>query len=410
MRVTKLDWTDPPLGQVPAPARPIEIALGLGSGLARREGDPPGRFWAVGDRGPNLDIKDAVERYGFDVGAHAGADAAKLMPRLDIGPALHELQVEGDAVRLLRSLPLRGASGRPLPGLPVPGGDHAKGEPAVDVDGNRLEPDPSGVDSEGVIATGDGFWVGDEYGPSLLRLDAEGRVLFRWVPQGCEDRFEGADHPVLACLPAIAAKRRLNRGFEALALSADERRLTLAFQSPLAWPDVEAHARARHIRVWTIDAGSGAILAQHLYALDDPATFARDGAEEPVERKDLKISEIAALGDGKLLVLERASETTKLYLVAPADAQPLGLEHLDLATRPTIEELSAEGAGLPTLAKTLVLSTDDHPEIGPDLEGMVLLSPTELLLVSDNDFGVEGARTGFWRVELNGVLGGERAG
>ena len=33
-----------------------------------------------------------------------------------------------------------------------------------------------------------------------------------------------------------------------------------------------------------------------------------------------------------------------------------------------------------------------------DLEGMAILSPTELLLVNDNDFGVEGAETEFWKV------------
>jgi hypothetical protein len=37
-----------------------------------------------------------------------------------------------------------------------------------------LEPDPNGTDSEGLVALEDGgFWVGDEYGPSLLRVDAE---------------------------------------------------------------------------------------------------------------------------------------------------------------------------------------------------------------------------------------------
>jgi hypothetical protein len=29
---------------------------------------------------------------------------------------------------------------------------------------------------------------------------------------------------------------------------------------------------------------------------------------------------------------------------------------------------------------------------------MAILSPTELLLVNDNDFGVEGAETSFWRI------------
>lgn len=31
---------------------------------------------------------------------------------------------------------------------------------------------------------------------------------------------------------------------------------------------------------------------------------------------------------------------------------------------------------------------------------MVLLSPSEILLVNDNDFGVEGAEAAFWRISL----------
>ena len=59
---------------------------------------------------------------------------------------------------------------------------------------------------------------------------------------------------------------------------------------------------------------------------------------------------------------------------------------------------------MPVLAKTLVLSTDDAPELDRDLEGMVVLSPHELLLVNDNDCSVEGARTRFWRIRLKAQL------
>jgi hypothetical protein len=34
------------------------------------------------------------------------------------------------------------------------------------------------------------------------------------------------------------------------------------------------------------------------------------------------------------------------------------------------------------------------------MEGMALLSQSEILLVSDSDFGVEGAGTEFWRITL----------
>ena len=59
---------------------------------------------------------------------------------------------------------------------------------------------------------------------------------------------------------------------------------------------------------------------------------------------------------------------------------------------------------LPVLAKSLVITTDDAPDMDRDLEGLVVLSPNELLLVTDNDFSVEGARTRFWRVRLAAPL------
>jgi hypothetical protein len=56
------------------------------------------------------------------------------------------------------------------------------------------------------------------------------------------------------------------------------------------------------------------------------------------------------------------------------------------------------------LEKERVFSSDDHPEVAADLEGMAILSLSELLLVSDNDFGVEGAETSFWRLRFERPL------
>lgn len=403
-------YSDEALGQVSVPAGPVRLIRGCGSGLTRRPGDPPGRFWAVGDRGPNVSVDAAVERWGCaDLRDLPVEDGAKVMPRPDVGPALGELQLEGDVVRLLRVTPLRAADGRPISGLPPPGGPHAASEPALDLEGRRLPPDPSGADTEGVAALADGsFWIGDEYGPSLLRVDADGRVRTRLVPAGTEALFKGAQYQVAADLPALAARRRLNRGFEALALSADGGRLHLAFQSPLAHPDEAAHEHGRHVRVWTLDGESGALLAQYAYRFDPPDSFRRDAERGSVSRADLKVSEMITVGNGGLLILERGSATTKLYLTRLDQALALGREHDDPETRPTLEALSGREEpvrSFPELAKTLLVSTDDHPEVSVDLEGMVQLSPRELLLVNDNDFGVEGVETRFWLLTLDADLG-----
>jgi hypothetical protein len=207
-------------------------------------------------------------------------------------------------------------------------------------------------------------------------------------------------------LPAVAAKRQLNRGFEGVAVSDDGAWLFVAFQSPLAHPDEQAHKRGRHVRLWRCDSATGTVAAQYLYPLDPPDAFRRDRARGPLERSDLKVSELAGVGADSLLVLERGSETTKIYRVTPSDDLALPPAHVDVATRPTVEELSARegGPALPVLGKHLLFDSDEAPDVGADLEGMAVLSPTELLLVSDNDFGVEGAETGFWRVRFDEPL------
>jgi hypothetical protein len=402
--VDRLAWTDAPLGEIALPKRTMRFRSGFGSGLSRRPGDEPGVVWAAGDRGPNIKVKTATELYGVDgLEALAGEEGAKIMPRLDLGPAIAELRIAGERIEVVRSLRITDPKGRPVSGLPVPGGAHTRHEPAFDLDGRPLPPDPSGLDTEGIAALpGGGFWVSDEFGPSLVRLDSEGRVLKRLVPEGTG--LEGASYPVEAILPAIAARRELNRGFEAIALSPDGRSLFVAFQSPLAHPGRADHEQARHVRLWRLDPATGGVAAQYLYPLDPPETFERDRAKGPLERSDLKVSELCFLGTGSLLVLERGSETTKIYKVTPADALALPAEHLDDSTRPTVEELSAGEIGLPVLAKSLLFSSDEAPEVGADLEGMAILSPTELLLVNDNDFGVEGAETGFWRIRFDQPL------
>lgn len=406
VQVTPLTFTDEPLASIDLPARRLNVTRGLGSGLAHRAGDPPTRVWAVGDRGPNLKIPFAIERYGVrHLGHYADMDGAKVMPCLDIGPAISELRVDGNNVACVRTIPLRDQSGKPLSGIPLPGGFS---EPAFAPDGGPIAPDPSGADTEGIAAARDGtFWIADEYGPSLLHVAADGTVRARWVPQGCSHWFRGADYPVVEALPAIAERRQLNRGFEGLALSTDETSLYVAFQSPLAHPDENAHRHARHVRIWNLKLATGSVVAEYLYPLDPPDTFRRDVELGRMRWSDLKVSELVTLGGNRLLVLERGSATTKLYAVALDPACVIDDAFRDIVHRPTLEELSEAGeAGgrIPQLAKTLVLTTDDYLDVDADLEGIAMLSSRSLLLVNDSDFGVDDVATRFWRVDLTADL------
>ena len=402
-QVSRLTFDDEILAVIDLPGNALRLTRGPGSGLAKRAGDPFGKIWAIGDRGPNMKIELAVGKYGLHhLEALAALDGAKVMPRLDIGPSISELCVEGDTVSCLRSFPLRDRAGRPLSGAPIPGGFS---EPAFTLAGAVIAPDPAGADTEGLVALVDGtFWVADESGPSLLHVAHDGMVISRWVPEGTGHWFAGADYPVVEALPAIAVQRQLNRGFEGLALSLDETALFVAFQSPLATPEEKDERSARHVRIWKIDLASATVVSEYLYPLDPPDSFRRDTALGKLRWKDLKISELVVLEDDRLLVLERGSATTKLYSVKISPRKRVAARYRDVAHDPSIETMSRTkglSKSIPVLTKKLVLSTDEHTEISADLEGVLVLGDSMLLLVNDNDFGVEGVRTEFWKVTLD---------
>ena len=405
VEVLPLRWRDDPIGEVDFPGRKLVIRHGIGSGLTR---DPAGDgiVWAIADRGPNLELKIAIDDYGWQAPEGCRGEAnAKLMPRLELGPYLARLRIDRERVELDGIVPLTDARGRQIPGCPLPEGDHLQCEPAYDFDGRPIAPDPLGMDTEGLAALSDGsFWIGEEYGPSLVQVATSGKVVRRLVPKG--SAIADGDH-VEDSLPALAAKRHLNRGFEAVAVSPSEDRLFLAFQSPLAHPDKAAFERARHVRLWELDR-NGRVIAQYLYPFDEPETFIRDKAKKKLGWKDLKICELAAAGERTLLVLERSAETCKIYRVELADDLRTPAAHLDIDTRPTIEELSARDGAfeLPLLGKQLVFTSDNHPQVSADIEGMTPLSDRTLLLVSDNDFGVENKETRFFRLSFASPLSG----
>jgi hypothetical protein len=367
--VEKLVWRDIPLDEIAMPKQPLRLTLGLGSGLCARDG----RIFAVTDRGPNLHMSQAIDDYGLAHLEHLrGIKDAKVMPLPDDGPEVAELAVAGDTVSLVRRIVLRTRSGARLSGraLPDDGLDRGEMEEVYGLDGGRLAASVLGADTEAITVLPDGsFFVAEEYGPSLLKVDAAGVVSERWMPRGHDARVMHGEVSATGALPAQAAQRRLNRGIEALCASGDGRRLYLCLQSPIAGADKHS------LPFWKLDAETGALLGEWSYPLDDPSTFARDAVRRKVGWKDLKVCEFAWAGEDRLVVLERIAHSAKFYL-------------FDLARG----------------AKRLLASSDDHPEIGPDIEGMALLSPKELLICSDNDFGVEGAETGFWRIRLGEAL------
>lgn len=412
MRATvhRLAWADTLLADIPFGGGVMHLTRSLTSGLCRAPSDDPAVFWGVGDRGPNIKPGAIADRYGAEhLRPLAARDGAKIMPLPQIGPAIARFRIVDATIVLDEVIALTDSCGRALTGLPVPGAEHAEQEPVFDLTGQPFGTDPGGADTEGIAALPDGtLWIAEEYGPSLLRVDRCGRVLMRWVPEGQGRCFADAGYPVAEILPPLASARKLNRGFEAITATPDGSALFVAFQSPLAHPDRHAHEKSRHLRIWQLDSTSGDLIGEFIYPLDAPKSFRRDADAGKVGTDDVKVSEIHLSASRTLLVLERISLTTKIYQVTltPEARAPCSLVNPE--TRPTLEQMSADqlsDAGIAVLDKQLVFSTDDHPEICGDLEGMILLDDTTLLLSNDSDFGIEGAQTEFWLVKLGQSAG-----
>ena len=340
---------------------------GIGSDIypAGRKGE----FWTVTDRGPNGQIKvDGKKRRTFPV------------PGFD--PAIVKIRVSGQTVRVLDALPITTSSGKPVTGLPDQEG---RDETPYSYDAKTpLSFNPNGVDTEGVVRAKDGsFWLVDEYGPSLIHVSARGKVLTRYVPQGLN--LTGADYPVVEALPSILLHRKINRGFEGLAqLPGGD--LVMALQSPLSLPDGDAGDASRTTRLLRFSPKKQAVTAEYAYRFD-PVDVVDPSEDDPSE---LKISSVVAVGRDRLLVEERTDKAARLHLVQlTRSADILGGPWDTDTTAPSLEQLDdPAAAGVPVLAKRLVVDLGTVEGVPGKIEGVARVDHDTLALINDNDFGM----------------------
>lgn len=341
-----------------------------------------GEFWTVTDRGPNGQIKvDGKKRRTFPV------------PGFD--PAIVRIRVEGKRIEVLDSLPLTTRSGNAVTGL---ANQASRDEAPYTFDAQTpLAYNPNGLDTEGIVRAADGsFWLVDEYGPSLVHVSSRGRVLTRYVPQGL--RLEGADYRVVEALPGVLLHRKINRGFEGLALLPGGD-LVLAVQSPLSLPDEDAGEASRNMRLLRFSTKKQKVTAEYAYRFD-PVEVVDPGEDDTSE---LKISSVVAIGRDSLLVEERTDRSARLHRVTlPAGPGILGSVWDDPATSPAYEELDDPSAsGVRVLRKSLVVDLGTVAGVPGKIEGVAVTGRDTLALINDNDFGMTDGAEAF---DTNGRL------
>ncbi len=339
---------------------------GIGSGLWRAPGDPADEFWMVTDRGPNVSISGSL---AFAVPAFT--------------PVILKVRATGaNAIQVLSALPILTPSGAPATGLP---NIATYDEKPVEIDGTTaLAYTPSGLDSEGLIRLNSGeFFVVDEYAPSLLRVDATGKIVKRFVPQGLVYTPTLATLPTVSSLPGILTRRKGNRGFEGITLSADQKTLYFVVQSPLNNPNSATGNAATKIRLFAWDIATERTVGEFVYQFDPAASY-----EAGARPQDVKSSALAFVNPTTLLVQERTDKVAKVYSVdLTSGTNIMGALYDTTATSPTLEAFTNTlPAGVTPLSKTLVVDLSTIAGMPDKIEGIAIVNATTLAVANDNDF------------------------
>lgn len=360
----------------------------VGSGLAV---NTKGELFGITDRGPNALLEH-----------DANGEERRVLPLPTFAPGIVRLKLHDGALLISEFIALRDRSGKPLTGRSC----EATDEPcyASLYDAAPLPPDPGGVDPEGIRCLPDGrFLLSEEYSPSILVVSPRGEVLMRYTPKS--KPLPGANYPVKPILPDVVTQRRVNRGFECLALSADGRTAYAILQSSIGDANDPRYAESRLHRVIELDV-SDPLVARVTGMFLLPATPAAE-MRKTKNQNQVKLNDAEWLGPKRLLMLEQGRKNARLLaadfnhatnLLGRPDADSLALEdtHTDLAER------SVQPATVTTLLDLSSLPAIDSTK----LEGLEILGPDEVTLANDNDFGIgeneSGEPSKLWRVRLPG--------
>jgi hypothetical protein len=376
---------------------------GIGSDLWQGNGDGPGIYWMITDRGPN------------------GEDP-RTFPVPEFTPFILKVKTSNGTIQILQSIPItglapteKGVTG--LANLNNITEPPALNEPFFDCfgeDGQELEPNPHGLDTEGIVRTNDGtFWIVEEYGPSVLKVDSQGKVVKRFFPADFLQYLDpitgyATDDSSLSIPEIFGLKRKLNRGFEGIAISPNQKTLYLALQSPLVNPDTATGNASRVTRFLAFDIATETVIAEYVYRFQFTGNGNNDDEFDVPEipdnagrarARDMKISAIAMLDEHRMLVLERTDFKAKIFRVDLRDATNiLGTAWDSVVTSPSLETFNNDGVleshGIhPLSPKDEVISlnsieTIDGIDIPEKIEGLTVLDGKTIAVANDNDFGV----------------------
>ncbi|PXW92357.1 hypothetical protein C7444_12531 [Sphaerotilus hippei] len=257
------------------------------------------------------------------------------------------------------------------------------------------------LDVESIQVVGKEWWIGDEFGPWVIRFDAQGKALGLIETVVGDRTYRGPDHYLNARLPNYPGEAggyevRRSGGFEPMARSIDGSRVYPMFE----WPLWDAAAKAPeqidgkpYTRILELDVATRQYTGQHKkYAFEASGHVAADfqmldaTTGLVIERDDS--TEGAGPGcpdEPRTDCFTRPAKFKRLYKIdlSQTDAQGFvrKVAYVDLTRIANPKRLAQAGPN----EAVFVL-----PHLGP--EGLTVVDRRHVVLVNDNNFPFSSGR------------------
>ncbi|MFM2295546.1 MAG: hypothetical protein RLZZ350_1959 [Verrucomicrobiota bacterium] len=354
--------------------------------------------------GSGLDAIGTNEFVGItDRGPNGTVGSRRTFPLPEFSPTIIRFKLAGTNIVPTQFIVLKDTHGKPVSGV-----SNVKGDELLFQTGdatNALSFDENGVDPEGIRVLPDGkFLLCEEYSPSIFVVATNGEILVRYTP--ISKSLPRATYPVKNILPNEFALRRVNKGFEALALSRDGRTAYALLQTPMGDDKDVRYEASQVVRVLKLDVSdplAARVTGELLVRTGDATNYSAK-----VKPAKISFGDAAWLATDKLLLVEHAKGAVRL--VSADFSHATDVLHHPQAHELFFEDVTTDLAQekIQTAVTKEVFTTRTTPGISSGkLEGLAVLSRDEVALANDNDFGIGDAgeeESCVWRVRLAAPL------
>ncbi|RYD83365.1 MAG: choice-of-anchor D domain-containing protein [Sphingobacteriales bacterium] len=365
----------------------INFREGGFSGMYPIQGTDGKEFWVISDRGVNIDA--------------ANANSSSCRPTYDkifvfpnYAPKIHRVRLSGDSIQILQTITMKRPNGTGATGILNPTGygstEKEVGSTDTVLDCSRFNmktapKDIWGIDAEGIVVDKDGnFWISEENGPTIWKLNANGVVIKRYTPYANLLDAQSIDVQI----DTVFKYRKNNRGFEGISITPNGK-IYAIIQSPILYPNKFTGEGTQVHRILEIDPATNAT-RMFVYLNDG---IIGTGSDQ-IRLRDWKIGDMAAINDTTFLVLEAGLRGTtdikRLYKISIKNASVVTSGLYGGKTLEALVDMAGlTSQGITPVKKTLVMDllVNGWPSSLEKAEGLAILNDSTIFITNDNDYG-----------------------